>query len=203
MSEKVHKILLCRTVGKYTFLHEIIRSNGVLSLRKKEEDFFIVLARTVVSQQLSNAAAAAIWNRLESLADSEKTEIQNLFCANNNDALRNCGLSRNKVKAIAGLASAITQDAISPSKLAVMSEADLMDAIKELWGFGQWSAEMTALFYFGKPDVWSDNDVALKRAITTVANYDKTTISVILNISRPYRSYLSLHLWHGIDTKKL
>jgi DNA-3-methyladenine glycosylase II len=60
---------------------------------------------------------------------------------------------------------------------------------------------MIAIFYFGMKDVWSNEDLSLRRALNVVAGGDAKIEAAILEHTAPYKSYLALHLWKAVDTK--
>src|SRR5271155_383266 len=58
------------------------------------------LARAIVGQQISAAAARGIWGRIEAGARGQDTSIARFLARADEGALRQCGLSRNKAKAV-------------------------------------------------------------------------------------------------------
>tara|TARA_Y100000590_G_scaffold397895_1_gene479754 strand:- start:218 stop:832 length:615 start_codon:yes stop_codon:yes gene_type:complete len=204
MSKRIHEILIKRTNFKFDKLHQIIQINGVLTLQnKKETDLFLHLVKTVVSQQLSKKAASSILDRMLKTSKFHSKKLFE-FCINeNSDNLHKCGLSKNKVRAIVELKKAFDKNKISATFLEKSSHEIIIEEITKLWGFGKWSADMTLLFFFGRPDVWSDDDVALKRGIRILSEEDIEKEKLILKAVTPFKSYLSLHIWKAIDSKIL
>ncbi len=201
MSEAIHKQLLCVSRGRFGALNKIFATNGVISLKKGSDDLlFEHLVRTVAGQQLSKQAANTIWGRVVNLSETNGLSIFNQCSQEYADSLKECGLSRFKVKAILGVKDAFLTGAIEPSKLSRADYKTVVDRITSLWGFGNWSADMIALFFFAHEDVWSPDDVALQRGMRFVEEQDSTSAEEVLKAVAPYRSYLSLHLWKAIDT---
>jgi DNA-3-methyladenine glycosylase II len=201
VSKIIHEKLMTATQRKFKPLHKLIQLNGPQYLKKNhKEDLFVYLANTVTGQQLSNQAAATIWGRVVNAAGDEK----NLFdfcCDKNVESLRACGLSRNKIKAIVGVKEAFENGYLDSQKLVKADYETLKQTISGLWGFGAWSADMIAIFYFGMQDVWSNEDLSLRRALGVVAEGDAKMEQAILEHTTPYKSYLALHLWKAVDTK--
>ena len=79
----------------------VIKSVGKVNLRNRE-DGFQALLRAIVGQQLSVKAAAAIWAKLELAGLIFEQKIN--FCTD--EKLRECGLSRQKVKYTRALVAA-------------------------------------------------------------------------------------------------
>ncbi|HEY5717226.1 MAG TPA: DNA-3-methyladenine glycosylase 2 family protein, partial [Motiliproteus sp.] len=94
---------------------------------------FPTFVATIVSQQISTAAAQAIMARVNALLP-EMTPTQLL--AIDDAALRQAGLSRRKVEYAKGLAKAIVDGAFAVDRLAAMSDNDAIAQITSLRGFG-------------------------------------------------------------------
>lgn len=202
MSKIIHEKLITITQRKFKPLHKIVVANGPQHLRKNhKDDLFTYLANTVTGQQLSNQAAATIWGRVVKAAQDSNESLFDFCCEQNVEALRACGLSRNKIKAIIGVKEACTNGVLDSQKLMKADYEELRKTISSLWGFGTWSADMIAIFYFGMKDVWSNEDLSLRRALGVVANNDPKIEQAILEHTTPYKSYLALHLWKAVDTK--
>jgi len=201
MTELIHRELLERTEESFQSVHQLVKTNGVVTLDKKDEnELFDYLVRTVIGQQLSKKAASTIWSRVTTAIESVGCSLQE-FCRDDNvDVLRNCGLSRFKVKALIQLRNAFDTNEISGSQLSKFSHEDIVREITKLWGFGQWSADMVSMFFYAQPDVWSDKDAALTRGMSLLSVNNKPQEDAILDVVTPYKSYLSLHIWRGIDS---
>jgi len=202
MSISIHKKLLSASKNKFHTLYDIIETNGPVVLKKqREEDLFDHLTRTVAGQQLSKQAATTIWNRIVAVSKGNSSNLLE-FCSEKNSVhLKNCGLSKYKVKAILGVKDAFENGTLSASQLKNSDHHNVVKEITKLWGFGVWSADMISIFFFGLPDVWSTEDVSLRRGMSHISDQNKRKEKEILHSISPYKSYLSLHLWKAIDTK--
>ena len=113
--------------------------------------------------------------------------------AKNNHRLASCGLSRNKVKALFALKAAFSQGVLCEGEVSSPTYADISQRITSIWGLGQWSADMAAIFY------WSEGDMSLQRGISALTGVTpKQGMSVVSSFS-PYKSFLALHIWKGVD----
>ncbi|ELI1841179.1 DNA-3-methyladenine glycosylase 2 family protein [Vibrio fluvialis] len=199
MSHQIHQTLLNAT-QPYTLLNQAIATNGVQSLNLQPEAlFFPYLARSVAGQQLSNQAAKTIWQRVEALLSDDVT-LFDLFTEPNSTLLRRCGLSNAKVRTICGVRSALADKQIETHQLAIMTDEELIRSLTQLWGIGPWTAEMTAIFFFGRPNVWSQGDASLKRGLALFAEKENATPTELLAVAAPYHSYFALHVWQSLDT---
>ena len=57
------------------------------------------MVNLIISQQLSTKAANSIWKNVKGLENSKMLSLMEIFSKKNSDTLKNCGLSKNKVKA--------------------------------------------------------------------------------------------------------
>ncbi len=200
MSEKIHQYLL--DVGrKYCKpLESIIKQNGVMHIDvPKDLDIFDCLAQTVVEQQLSYKAANSIWNKIKNSAAEKNIILIEYFRKKNTASIRNYGLSINKIMAIICAKQAIESGDITLQKLSIMTYPEFKKTITNLWGFGDWSAEMIAIFYLGKTNIWSQKDLILKRGIDQLCDGSNLTPNKLLQLVDPYQSYLALHIWRYKD----
>ena len=200
MSEKIHQYLL--DVGrKYCKpLESIIKQNGVMHIDvPKDLDIFDCLAQTVVEQQLSYKAANSIWKKIKNSTAEKNISLIEYFKKKNTASIRNNGLSNNKIKAIMGAKQAIESGDITLQKLSIMTYPEFKKTITNLWGFGDWSAEMIAIFYLGKTNIWSPKDLILKRGIDQLCDGSNLTPNKLLQLVDPYQSYLALHIWRYKD----
>ncbi|NYS23625.1 DNA-3-methyladenine glycosylase 2 family protein [Rhodobacteraceae bacterium 2376] len=128
---------------------------GVPPLRRRADGFDALLA-AIVSQQVSVAAARAIWGRMEGAGLISPPAI----AAASDDDLRAAGLSRQKIRYARALADAgIDFDALrSAPDDAVVAE------LVRVPGVGRWTAEIYAMFSLGRADVFAPNDLALQEA---------------------------------------
>ena len=200
MSEKIHQYLLDVSRKYCKPLESIIKKNGVMHIDvPKDLDIFDCLAQTVVEQQLSYKAANSIWNKIKNSAAEKNIILIEYFRKKNTASIRNNGLSNNKLKAIMGAKQAIESGDITLQKLSIMTYPEFKKTITNLWGFGDWSAEMIAIFYLGKTNIWSQKDLILKRGIDQLCDGSNLTPNKLLQLVDPYQSYLALHIWRYKD----
>ena len=199
MPTSIHKNLLKISKTSYPTINSLIEHNGVIELEpKKEIELFPFMAKTVVSQLLSVAAASTIWGRINELANSEGREIKDLFCAEHEKAVRACGLSNSKFKAISGFKELLDAELGFAKTLLIADYNEIKKSITSLWGFGDWSADICSIFYCGLPDVYAAKDVAVVNAIKKLCGDAQKPEHIAKQFS-PYQSYFCRHLWLGIN----
>ena len=200
MSKKVHNYLL-KTGDKYCpLLSKIVTQNGVITIDvPKNLDVFDCFAQTVVEQQLSYKAAKSIWRKVTDSAKDMNIKLIDYFDEKNFELIKINGLSKNKIKSIMGAKEAINNGSISMNIIQELPYKEYKDLVKSLWGFGDWSAEMIAIFYLGRTNVWSDGDLMLKKGIEEICENSSITPDELVELVDPFQSYLALHIWRHKD----
>ena len=200
MNKKAHNHLLKVGNDHCPALSQIVSNNGIIEINvDKTIDVFECLAQTVVEQQVSYKAAKSIWKKVKASADRKGYDLIDYFDEKNKSSLRGDGLSQNKIKSIMGAKKAINDGLISLKKLEQLSYDDYKKLIKSLWGFGDWSAEMIAIFYLGRTNVWSDGDLMLSKGINEICLDTETSPQQLIDMVDPFQSYLALHIWRHKD----
>ncbi len=128
---------------------------GPLPLRRRPQGFAALLD-ALVSQQLSVAAADAIWARLEAAG---LTAAPPLLAAED-VALAACGLSRQKIGYVRALAGA----GVDFEALAGLPEDDVVAELTRIRGIGRWTAEIYVMFALGRADAFAAGDLALQES---------------------------------------
>lgn len=128
---------------------------GTLPLRRRPDGFAQLLS-AIVSQQVSVAAANAIWGRLR---DARLTGPRKIQWASD-EALRAAGLSRQKIL----YARALAEARINYAALREAPSDAVIATLTEVPGIGVWTAEIYAMFSLGRADVFAPGDLALKEA---------------------------------------
>lgn len=128
---------------------------GPLPLRRRADGFGALLD-AIVSQQVSVASARAIGARLRAAGFDQVDRI----AAAEEEALRACGLSRQKVRYVRALATS----GLDYAGLRAVPDADVVAALVALPGIGRWTAEIYAMFALGRADVFAAGDLALQEA---------------------------------------
>ena len=157
---------------------------------------FQSLAKIVVGQQISRAAATAIWTKLETANCVTSKQIYNCHL----DELRALGLSFQKANYLQILAEAEISGALSFPALAKMKGDEVTKTLTALKGIGHWTADNYRLFALGDMDAWPGNDLALQEAMKRLKHLDKRPsgkemIALAQNWA-PYRGAGALFLWH-------
>jgi DNA-3-methyladenine glycosylase II len=153
------------------------------------------LARIVVGQQLSLASAEAIWRRL-TLAVRPMAPRQ--FLKIDEEALRQAGLSRGKVRTLRAVSEAVERG-LDLERLAHAPDVAVHEALTEVSGIGPWSADIYLLFCLGRADAFAPGDLALQTAAADAMRLDtrpsREELAAIAERWRPWRGVAAHLLW--------
>jgi DNA-3-methyladenine glycosylase II len=154
------------------------------------------LAKMIVEQQVSVAAAASIWGRLQAGLGEVTAEA---LLARRAEDLLPFGLSRPKARYVRGLAEAWGEGRIDFAALRSMDDESAVAALTALKGVGRWTAETYLMFCEGRLDVFPGGDVALQEAIRWAdrAGQRPSEKAAYLRAEgwRPYRGVAAHLLW--------
>lgn len=126
------------------------------------EDMFSELIQTIVSQQVSTAAARSMVKRLREQVGP--LTLKNIKKKSDDD-LRSCGMSRPKISYMRGLVNAIEEKEFHPDILYDCDDVEVANRITALKGFGPWSAQMILMFTLARPDIWPAGDLGIRSGV--------------------------------------
>ena len=172
---------------------------------KSRSDIFYSLCKSIVGQQISVAAANAVFLKFKKKCNN-RINPKNVSKLSFNE-LKKCGLSKQKVIGIKNLSKQILDGSFNPKLLKKMSDEDAITYLSSLRQIGRWSAEMILLFTYNRPNIWPVQDIGLLRAISK--NYKKKYLPPInfVNLLKrrfsPYCSVATWYLWRSIDPEPI
>lgn len=165
---------------------------------------FDTLARAVIGQQVSRAAAGSIHNRMLSAGMTTADSVIRLSI----DDLMQVGLSRRKAEYLIGIADEIVSGRLNMKQLAAMPGEEVQARLVAIRGIGAWTADNFRLFALADMDAWPINDVALQEAMRRLRSLEKRPSAAEMEAMgegwRPYRGAGALVLWHlyGVEVRK-
>jgi len=189
-------------LAKDPVLKKLIEKHGELVLPTQKQ-YFRILCRAIISQQISNAAAAAVNRRFEALFVGIPTakKVQETKPA----LIKAAGLSQKKVEYIKDLADHFLSRKITPRKFHSMSDEEIIEELVDVRGIGRWTAEMFIMFSLGREDVFSYGDIGLLNNVYALyfggEKVPKKSVEEVVDKWAPYRSIASLYLWKATDDK--
>lgn len=175
-------------------LAEVIEKVGLIE-RETDPELFSALVHHIVGQQISTKAQATIWERMKkSLGAVTPETILNASV----DEIRSFGISLRKVEYIKDFAEKVHTGEFDIEAAEKTEDDELIKYLTTLKGVGVWTAEMILLFCLQRPNVFSFDDLAIKRGLRMVYHHRKIDRKLFEKYRRrftPYCSVASLYLW--------
>ena len=163
-------------------------------------DPFATLARSIVGQQISVAAAQAVWNRLYE-AYPEFTALK--LARAKVEHLRSCGLSQRKSEYILDLAAHFKRGGDRTADWLKLDDESVIAALTAIRGVGRWTAELFLMFNLMRPDIFPVDDLGLRKAVSQhYFSGDKVTLSELREVGdnwAPWRSVGTWYMWRSLD----
>ena len=176
---------------------QAINAIDEIPLRRTSGGFDRLLS-TIVSQQLSVAAADAIWKKIELAGLNQINKIKEV----SDQDLRQVGLSKQKVRYVRSLANAqINYDALK-----AMPTSEVVSELTQVSGVGNWTAEIYAMFSLGRADVFAPGDLALQEATRLLFNLperpSEKELRVMAKEWSPWQAVAARLLWSYYNDQK-
>lgn len=173
-------------------------------LPRVREPGYETLLRTIVGQQVSVAAAAAVWRKLE--AELGEGCAPEQLLSRDLGALRGCGLSRQKQGYARSLAELVTSGQVDLHALP-QDDEEAIALLTQIKGIGRWSAEIYLLFAEGRPDVWPAGDLAVQIEVGRILGLperpSERETRALAERWRPHRGAAAIMAWHHYNTEVL
>ncbi len=165
---------------------------------------FQTLLRTIVGQQVSVAAAASVWRKLE--AELGEDTRPDALLARDFDTLRACGLSRQKQGYARSLCELVVGGELDLTALPAADD-EAVAQLTRIKGIGKWSAEIYLLFAEGRPDAWPAGDLAVQAGLAKLLGMperpDEKATRARAEAWRPHRGAAAIFTWHCYNNPAL
>jgi len=180
-------------------LKRLMAHVGPCTLRH-EPDGFAALVRSIIAQQISTRAAAAIQGRLLQALGAHGLQPAALLALADED-LRGAGLSASKARALRDLAEKISAGTVPLPRLPDLDDEDVIDLLLPVRGIGRWTAQMFLIFSLGRPDVLPVDDLGLRAGVQKAYGLaelpDRAALTELGEVWRPYRSVATWYFWRS------
>lgn len=165
---------------------------------------YTTLLRTIVGQQVSVHAAAAVWRRLEERLGEGCP--QQVLLDTDFDGLRSCGLSRQKQGYARSLAELVQAGEIDFDALPADDE-EAISLLTRVKGIGRWSAEIYLLFAEGRTDIWPAGDLAVQEAVKRILGLaerpNEKETRALGEKWKPHRGSAAIFAWHSYNMEAI
>lgn len=169
---------------------------------KSDHTHFGFVLRSIVYQQLSGAAAATIFGRVQALYGGRSPTEPELL-ATRTPTLRAAGLSGRKVEYAKELATRSHSGEIALHDLDGMSDDEVIETLVRVRGIGRWTAHMVMMFHLGRPDVFPELDLGIQKGVKKLLGLrrlpspDRT--AKVGERWAPYRTVAAWYLWRSLE----
>ena len=167
------------------------------------EPTYETLVRIILEQQVSLASAKTTFDRIH--AEIEVISPARVLNANEN-LLKSCGVSRQKVRYIRELAVAVNSGSLDIDELARLPDEIVHHSLTAITGIGQWTSSVFLMLALHRADHFPVGDLALinslKHEFAIDQNIDVETIIAMSDAWRPNRTIASFLLWHAYIQRK-
>ena len=175
-------------------LCEVIDRIGRID-RVADPDLFSSVVHHIIGQQISTKAQATVWRRMQdALGEVNAETIRTAGIPK----LQSLGMTFRKAEYITDFAEKVYSGAFDPDAVRQMSDEDAIQNLSVLKGVGVWTAEMILLFCMQRPNIFSYDDLAIRRGLRMVyhhRNIDRVLFEKYRRRFNPYCSVASLYLW--------
>ncbi len=158
---------------------------------------FATLIRIILEQQVSLAAARAVFRRLTAVVVPFSAAR---FRQISESHLAAAGLTRQKRAYSRALAEAIATRRLRLKTIAALPDTEARRALMSIKGIGPWTADIYLLLALRRPDIWPCGDLALNKALMAVKNLEARTpeadLSAVAAAWHPWRAVAARILWH-------
>jgi len=166
-------------------------------------DHYGTLVRSIVGQQLSTKAAAAIHARLLERFGGRAPTPEEVLAADPDELRTAAGLSHAKVRYLRSLAEHVLDGSLKLDRLPELPDEEVSAELTAVKGIGEWSAHMFLMFHLRRPDVLPVGDLGIRRAVQVRYGLPELPTPVELtNIAepwRPHRTLACIYLWRSLQ----
>lgn len=163
--------------------------------RTVDSDLFSSVVHHMIGQQISTAAQATLWKRLnERLGSVTADAILSL----SREELQAVGMTFKKVDYILDFAEKVRNGDFDIAGLDELTDEEVIKKLSAVNGIGVWTAEMILTFCMQRPDVVSFGDLAIHRGMRMLYRHrtiDRAKFERYRRRYSPYGTVASLYLW--------
>jgi len=173
--------------------------------RRDRSENYGALVSSIVGQQLSTKAAAAIFRRLTDRYGGRTPTPEEVLADDPDELKAAAGLSRAKVSFLRSLAEHVINGSLELDKLDVLSDEDVIAELTAVKGIGVWSAHMFLMFHLERPDILAVGDLGIRKSMMVAYGLEALPLPPVMEaIAEPWRPYRTLacrYLWRALDNE--
>ncbi|WP_158796123.1 DNA-3-methyladenine glycosylase [Pedobacter sp. L105] len=158
---------------------------------------FETLVHIILEQQVSLASALAALNKLREKIN-EITPARVLLL--NDEELKSCYFSRQKMSYVRYLAEAVVSGALDLTLMENLPDDEVRSTLNQLKGVGNWTIDVYLMFVLHRTDIFPIGDLAAVNALKQLKKLRLATpredLLTITTNWQPYRTIATMLLWH-------
>lgn len=185
-------------------MRHVIAEVGPFTL-KASRDRYGMLVRSIISQQISTAAARSIRLKLEQRLAPHVISPEAVARLSELD-LRSVGLSPQKTSYLIDLTQRVIGGNVRLDRIGRMTDEEVIEELVQVKGIGRWTAQMFLIFSLGRLDVFPHDDLGVRSALRKLYQLadlpDRARSHEIAAPWRPYATIASWYLWRSGDLGK-
>ncbi len=191
---------------KDPILAPVIAQVGLCTLAP-HTNYYQELVESIIGQQLSIKAAAAINKRFIDLFDGTFPKPQQIL-EKSVEELRAVGFSGAKARYVLDLAQHVVDGRVKFDHLDSLKNEQIIAELTDVKGIGEWTVHMFLMFCMGRLDVLPVGDLGIKTGVKQLYGLDHLpTPAEITQIAKqnnwaPYPSVASWYVWQSIPLNR-
>lgn len=188
-------------------LTPIISRVGPCTIRP-HKNYYRELVQSILGQQLSIKAAAAIEARFVALFDGKFPTPEQILTIDIED-MRAIGFSRPKARYVQDLASKIITGEVRFNHLDNLSNEEIITELTAVKGIGEWTVHMFLMFCMARPNVLPVGDLGIRNSMQRMYDLNELPSPArIIEIAEtnqwnPYESIASWYIWKLLDNEPI
>ena len=168
----------------------------------RPNDHYGALVRSIVGQQVSTKAAAAIFARLTDRYGGRPPTPAEVLAEDPEELRAAAGLSRAKTAYLRSLAEHVVDGSLELDRLEQLPDEQVTAELVAVKGLGPWTAQIFLMFHLGRPDVLPVGDLGIRRAV--MLRYGLAALPGPKELERvaepwqPHRTLACRFLWQSL-----
>ncbi|MDB4756081.1 DNA-3-methyladenine glycosylase [Mariniblastus sp.] len=185
-------------------MRQVIRSIGPFT-HKLSRHRFDMLVNSILSQQISVAAASTIKQRLRELAN-QKVFTSETILELDVETLRSIGVSRQKANYILDLSEKTANGSVNFRGFSKKNNEEIIQELTSVRGIGRWTAQMFLMFSMGRLDIFPSDDLGLRNSMIQLYDLpespNKKDLAAVAEKWQPYATVACWYCWKSLDSPK-
>ncbi|MEZ5942759.1 MAG: DNA-3-methyladenine glycosylase 2 family protein [Planctomycetaceae bacterium] len=185
-------------------LAKVIAQVGPMTI-KVQRNHFQTLVASIISQQISTAAARTIRQRLVDHLHPGSIEPQTLLEVSP-EQMREFGISKQKANYLRDLTERCHAQQLKLNQLHRKSDEDIISELTQVKGIGRWSAQMFLIFALRRPNVFASGDLGVQNGIREIYGLaerpDAEQLAEIHERWQPFATAGSWYCWRYLEFLK-